>query len=318
MLGFVQAPHPRLPALRALPVPRPRWIGWLGAGCAALLLADTTRAEPEWAEWLVDTEMSGRFDDNANRASASSEQEWDLAFTPRLAGGRAAQLAKYTRLLALLEVGAAIYSREEDLTSIAGGGRLVLLHKFGLGDAPWASLSAAGGYEAVRADQRSGPRYSAGAALGKRFSPRFDARAEYRFSTRFGRDGPRVAPAPGVADDVFDQRAHEIGVEGRFLLTQRLALSGGFDYRRGDFDSNAQDSRFDVLQRRDVEAVALDEAFGGWVYRLEGNAYSPFLRLDLGLSARWSAGLAYRYQYGESGGLDYQNHRAEATVLFRY
>ena len=124
----------------------------------------------------------------------------------------------------------------------------------------------------------------------------------------------------GAPDDVFDQEHHDVTLDGSFLLTDALLLGAGFTYRRGDFDSNAQQSRFEVLAENDVDAVARDEVFGGWVYRSEGNAYAPFARLNYGLTDHWSLALGYRFQLaeGDGSGLRYRNHAVTGTVLFRY
>jgi hypothetical protein len=285
---------------------------------SALLLARPGAAE--WVDWVVDAEVPVRFDSNLNRASLGSEEEWDVSFHPGLEAGRIFQLAERTRLFATARIGGEIYSRAGELDALDGGGRLALLHKFGLGDAPWARLFATGGYRGVRAGRRSGPYADVGIAAGRRLSPRFDAKLEYRFTRRWAGDGPAVTAveAAGLPDDVFDQQQHRVTLDGSFLASERLLLTLGFSYLRGDFDSNAQASRFAVLASSDVEAVASDTVFGGWVYRVFGNAWSPFVGASLGLCDRWSLDLDYRFQYAEGDGLDYRNHVVRGVVLFRY
>ncbi|MGH7342428.1 MAG: hypothetical protein ACREKH_18225, partial [Candidatus Rokuibacteriota bacterium] len=228
------------------------------------------------------------------------------------------QLADRTRLSASGEIAGEIYSRFDRLNAFDGGAGVALLHKFGLGDAPWGRLFAGGGYRDVQDQKRSGPYFELGAVLGKRFSPRLDARLEYRYARRYGGDGPPVADAPLLPDDVFDQQSHWITLEGSFLATEQALLTLGFGYRRGDFDSNARSNRFEILAQDNVDAVAQDTVFGGWVYRILGDGYSPFVRINYGLSRRWSLDLGYRFHYGEGGGLSYQNQGLRLVALFRY
>jgi hypothetical protein len=281
---------------------------------AALLAAAPAGAE--WVEWIADAELDARFDSNLNQALKSSEQEWDLAFLPSLAGGRVYQLAERTRVAASALLAGEIHSRFDELNAAAGEGRVSLSHKLGLGDAPWARAFVGGGYQHVEAAQRRGTRFDVGAELGKRLSPRFDARLSYRYLRRTGQDGPRAVV--GLPDDVFDQQGHEVALEGSFLATERLLVTAGFGYRRGDFDANLRSGRMELITYTKVDAVAQDEVFGGWVYRIEGNGYSPFASLSWALGDRWSLDSGYRFRYAEGRGQSYRNHTASVAVLFRY
>ncbi len=281
----------------------------------ALLLA-ALPARSEWSEWILDAELDVPYTSNLNRARSGSEAEPDVSFRPALTFGRAFQLAARTRMLSTARLGGEIYTRTEDLDAFEADGQLALVHKFGLGDAPWARASLRGGYHYLDIRERSGPRFAIGAEIGKRLSPRLDGRIGYSYDRRFGGDGREVAV--GVGDDVFDQQVHRITVDGRFLVTRRLLFTGGFAYRRGDFDSNVRTGRASLLGRGGVEAVARDRVFGGWVYRIDGNGYAPFVGLSYGLTDRWSLDLGYRFEYGEADALRYRNHVVRGTVLFRY
>jgi opacity protein-like surface antigen len=284
------------------------------AALAALVAA--TPAAAEWVEWIADAQLDTRFASNLNQAAKPSEEEWDLSFQPEVTLGRVYQLAERTRAAATASVTGEIHSRFDALNAAAGEGRASLTHKFGLGDAPWARAFVAGGYQHVEVHQRSGARFTAGAAFGRRFWPRFDVSFSYRYTQRWGNDGPRAVV--GISDDVFDQQDHAIELDGSFLLTQSLQLSAGFAYRRGDFDTNAISNRVAVLAGTSVGAVARDEVFGGWVYRIDGNAYEPHASLGWGFDDHWSIDAGYRFRFAEGHGLSYQDHTVRAAVLFRY
>ncbi len=285
-----------------------------------LLTALPAAAAPslQWSDWQLDAGAETRFDHNLNRAGRRAEEDWDVSYHPAVGLGRALQLDERTRLSARAEVEGAIHSRFDGLHGVEAGLRLSLVHKLGLGPAPWVRLSARGAYRHVQADQRSGPRFALGLLVGKRLTERLDAALGYRFNRHFGENGGTIAAAPGFPNDVFDQQFHEVWLEGRFLVTERLQATAGFQYRRGDFDSNARGNRFDILVENDVEAGALDRVFGGWVYRIDGNGYAPYAGLNYALADRWSLDLRYRFERGEGAGLDYRNHAVRAALLFRY
>jgi hypothetical protein len=273
-------------------------------------------AGAEWVDWIADAQLDARYDSNLNQAARASEEEWDLAFLPTLAFGRVYQLAERTRVAATASIAGEIYSRTDELNTAAGEGRLSLFHKFGRGDAPFARVFVSGGYQHVEVHQRRGPRFSLGAEVGKRLSPRFDARLSYRYGQRWGPGGPRAVV--GLPDDVFDQQSHLIELEGGFLATESLLLRVGFGYQRGDFDTNIIANRGAILAQTKVLAVARDKVFGGWVYRIEGDSYMPFASLGWGFHDRWSFEAGYRFRYTEGHGLDYRNHIARAALMFRY
>lgn len=289
---------------------------WGRAVVALSTLLATTPARGEWVDWIADAELATRFDSNLNQAEKSSEQDWDVSYHPSLTWGRVYQLAERTRVAATTEVAGELYSRFAELDGVAGEGRLALWHKLGLGDAPWVQAFVGGGYHHVDAAQRRGPRFATGFEIGSRLWERFDATLSYRFTRRYGQDGPRVDP--GTPDDVFDQRSHEVALVGSFLASENLLVSAGFGYRRGDFESNAHSNRMAILAQTDVEAVARDSAFGGWVYRVVGNGYAPFASLSYALGDHWSIDAGYRFRYAEGRGLDYRSHGVSASVLFRY
>lgn len=284
------------------------------AALAALLASAPAGAE--WVDWIADAQLDARYDSNVNQAARASEEEWDLAFLPSIAFGRSYQLAERTRVAATASVAGEIYSRTDELNAAAGEGQISLSHKFGLGDAPWARAYVGGGYQHVEVHQRHGPRFTVGAELGKRLSPRFDARLSYRYTQRWGPGGPRAVV--GIPDDVFDQQSHGIELEGGFLATESLLLRVGFGYQRGDFDTNLIANRVGILAQTKVEAVARDKVFGGWVYRIEGNSYVPFASLGWGFHDRWSVDAGYRFRYTEGHGLSYRNHSVRAALMFRY
>ena len=145
----------------------------LRAALAVLLLAAQARAE--WTDWVLDADLAANYESNVNRASDRSEEEWDAAF--RLSGqvGRFYQIAERTRLIVAAEVAGEHYADFDDLDAFEAGGQLALLHKLGVGDAPWLRGFASGGHREVRDGERSGQQFAVGLAA---------ASASRRASTR--------------------------------------------------------------------------------------------------------------------------------------
>jgi hypothetical protein len=282
---------------------------------AAPLLAPSP-ASAEWTDWIGEAELDFGFDSNLNNAVFDSEEEYDLIWRPEARVGRVYQLEGNTRLQVAAVIRGEIHHRWTRDNSVAGEGQLAVMHKFGVGDAPWGKVFFNGGYEGVRDSERGGGRLQTGLQIGKRFSPRFDASLGYEFTARWGDDGAMLAIPTNL--DVWDQKDHNVSIDGRFLVTENLTASAGYEFRHGDLYANAQSNRMAVMMAGDVKAVAMDRIFGGWAYRVNGNAHTPFARLNYRINDHWAIDATYEYRYAESRKLDYQNHRAQLAVLFRY
>lgn len=124
---------------------------------------------------------------------------------------------------------------------------------------------------------------------------------------------------PTISRNVWDQQFHLISAVGNFLVTRELLATVGFTFRTGEFDSACTPMNVGtVLAKGNVKAIALDPVFGGCAYRLEGEAYSPFINLSYGFLDHFSVNASYRYMYGDAQRLNYDNHVGKLTVVFRY
>jgi len=273
-------------------------------------------AGAEWVDWLLDADLSAQIETNANRASVGSEEEVDASFLPRARVGRAFQLSSFTRAELSARVRGRLHAEFAELHAVDVDGEAALVHKLGLGAAPRLRAFARGGYRGVRASERSGPRLAVGAEVDHRFSPRLSGGLRYAYHRRFAGGGPEAVA--GIDEDVFDQQRHELTADASFAATRRLLAWASLSLHRGDFDSNARDRRFRILEGTDVDAVARDTVFGGWIYRVDGYGVAPSAGLGLALSRRWSLDASYRFEWWDGDGLDYRNHAATLALLFRY
>lgn len=285
-------------------------------GLVLLVGLGPATAGAEWADWLLDADVAAQLESNANRASVASEEEWDVSFLPRARAGRAFQLSSFTRAELSARVRGRLHVEFAELHAFDVDAEASLVHKLWIGAAPRLRAFARAGYRAVRASERSGPRLAAGAGVDHRFSPRLSGGIRYAYHRRFAGGGPEAVA--GVDEDVFDQQRHELTADASFAVTRRLLAWGSLSLHRGDFDSNARDRRFRILDRNDVDAVARDTVFGGWIYRVDGYGVAPSAGLGVALSRRWSLDASYRFEWWDGDGLEYRNHAATLALLFRY
>ena len=101
----------------------------------------------------------------------------------------------------------------------------------------------------------------------------------------------------------------------------QLVLGASYSYRDGEFDSACTPGNVAKVIAREgsnMKAIAVDDIFGGCVYRLEGHAHTGELHLNYGLGNRFSVDLGYRYVWGQARELIYRSNVASVAVLFRY
>jgi len=285
---------------------------------AALLLASPAGAE--WVEWIADAGLAFEWDDNVNRSAFDADEVSDFRWRPAVRGGRIYQLTDHTRLSFAAELEGALYHDWDGLNHFRAGGTAAVLHKFGTGpNVPTLRFHGTVGYLGISDHERSSVLYEAGIQLSKRFSPRFDAAIDVLYSDRDGRNGTVVVPTLGT--DVWDQANVEVGAVGNFLITPQILASVGYRYRDGEFDSACTPGNVATVFAREgsnVEAIAIDDVFGGCVYRLDGHMHGALVNLSYGLSDHLSVDLGYRFQHGKARSLAYDTNIVTLSLLFRY
>ena len=290
-----------------------RILGTLALG----ILVGPICASAEWADWIAEGDVAFQYESNLNFSPFGGDEEDDFWWRFGTRGGRFFQLTDLTRASVEGNLAGEVYHEFDDLNAVDVGGTLAVSHKFGVGDKPWARLAVFGGYKDLREDDRSGARLEVDLAAGKRFSPRFDASLRYRFTSRWGGNGPTAVPT--LSTNVWDQQYHLISAAGNFLVTRALLATLGFTFRTGEFDSACTPQNVGtVLSWGNVKAIALDPVFGGCAYRLRGEAYSPFVNLSYGITHHLSVNASYRFMHGDAQRLDYDNHIGKLTLVLRY
>jgi hypothetical protein len=289
--------------------------------CLAVIavLAGAMPAAAEWVDWIADVAVPFEYTDNLNVSAFESDREDDFLWLPTAFLGRVYQLTDRTRVSITAGAEGRVYHRFDRLNGALPGGRLSAVHKFGVGDAPWFRVSFFGGYLSLVEDDRSGANFDLDARFGKRFSPRFDANVGYVYTNRDGGNGPVAVPTIGT--NVFDQERHGFSVAGNYLLTNALLLSAKYKFGSGDFDSACTVGNVgEVLAREgsNVRAIALDQVFGGCVYRLRGESHALAVHLNHGIGDHFSVDLGYRFISGQGRSLDYWVNTAAVTLLYAF
>jgi hypothetical protein len=296
--------------------------GWpLRAALAVLLaLAPAGRSSAEWVDWIAEASSGFEYDSNLNFSAFGADEESDFAWRIGGRAGRVFQVSETTRLSLAAFFESALQLRFDELNRVRVGGEAAITHKLGVGpDRPVLRMSHFVGWLEVADDVRSSFLYEADVDVSKRFGPRLDGSLFARFELRDGRRGKTLLPTKG--SDVWDQRNWELGIRTHYLLRDALLLSAGYRYRRGEFDSFCTTENVDraiMWEGGNLKAIAVDDVFGGCVYRLGGDVHAGSLNLNYGLGRRFSVDLGYELRRGQGRVLVYWSHIVSLSLLFRY
>ncbi len=296
-----------------------------------LLLSSASQAEMEWGEWILDPSLQWQYQDNLNYSAFSEDELSDNLLQLEIITGRILQLTDFTRARFTVGVQTSFYQDFDDLNNSSVTAGVSVQHKFGTGlEKPWVrpelfytyanysdSIRSDSLLQGGTADLRTGDTLTVGIMAGKRVNDRLDINASVHYHDRDGRSGPVVAP--GISTDVFDQQGWTLGLNGNYLLTSRWLLSAGYKYYNGDMDSSCTpDNVGKVFENATVNAITLDNVFGGCVYKLDGRANMLSLDLGYAIGQHSSLNLGVRYQAGSADDLDYSNTSVQASYMYSY
>ncbi|MFZ5494530.1 MAG: hypothetical protein ACOZE5_04230 [Verrucomicrobiota bacterium] len=206
----------------------------LGLLCVAGLLLTAARAQSaaptsNWLERLHLTATGAASAiNNLSRTSHEPTRQDAETYELSLASTHARQLAPNILLVATGEAGSLTVPAYELTDSLRFTGRLALQRKFGLGpQAPVLQFSAGATYKAARFGGDRGWTTEAGVQLAKRVRPnlRLAARADWL--------------EHDARSATFDLNQHSFGLDARWDLNDRWALSGSAARLSGDIVANA-------------------------------------------------------------------------------
>lgn len=293
---------------------------WESALAALALLLTAPAARAEWVDWIAEASSGFEFSDNLNRSAFRDDTVSDFSWTATGRAGRVFQASEKTRISLAAEFASAVQFRWTGYDRVRGSGEVAVLHKFGVGpDIPVLRVFGRAGYLAVDDGDRSGGVYETGFSLSKRVSPRLDGDLFFSYQNRDGGNGTTVVPT--LPTNVWDQENFEVGFNTHYLMWPNILASVGYAYRDGEFDSSCTPGNVGKVFTREgsnVKAIAVNNIFGGCVYRLGGHTHQFSANLNYGLGDHFSVDLGYKFQQGQADVLIYRTNIVTLSVLYRY
>jgi hypothetical protein len=286
----------------------------------AAVLCSPLPAQAEWTEWIAEGDARYASYDNINYSAYDSDRLSDRALVIAATGGRYHQLTGATRLRLTADVEAGKYDKYDKLDYTSLGATAAITHKLGLGtQAPWVRGQFSAAKLNVNSDMRDSTIYEAGIRTGKRFTPQFDGQAGLTYRSRDGKNGPVSNPA--YATDVFDQQSVTLSLEGGYALTENAALTFGYSYRDGEFDSactTANIAQAQAAEGSNMKTLASEDAYNVpmCVYKLEGKTHIYALNLSFALGRTTSLRLGLERHDVQGEALGYENTIARIAFVY--
>jgi hypothetical protein len=266
------------------------------------------------ADDILDVQAGALYDSNLTRAQLEGDVKEDTALQAALAWGRFVPLADGLTMRATLDAAGEIYPRYSGLNNLALGGSVGVRRKFGLGAlAPWVGVSGSVARLEYQNSVRTGWRYQVGVGAGKRLTDDLRVETTYLYEHRTADENNPVVP--GISGAVWDLQGHQAGLSGEYSLNDRLSLTAGFDYRRGDVASTTL-RNFTIFVNS--TAIALDPVFGPDTvgYRIFAITRAWRMGMSFALGPSNSINLvAERWISRAQGGLDYYNTLIGASCV---
>jgi hypothetical protein len=240
------------------------------------------------AQWTLDAELAGVYDDNVSRAQRPSDILEDRALTLRGALGRVFAVAEGDLSLRG-EARGARYDNFSGLDHAALGIGADWRRKLGLGlTAPWLAIDGTLFREDYSEQVRDGRRGALSLALGKRFDERFEASVTANYDRRSQRGD---FPTTQLSGRPFSLQGRSLSLKASYALGERALVFASAGTRRGDVVSS---TRRNLQIFRESAAIANDPALGPdfIAYKLTGArtiSYSVGLSWALGRRAALEA-----------------------------
>jgi len=282
----------------------------------AFSFSTTQLVHAEWVEFINDASIHVTHSDNINTSAFSADSESDTSISPAYTFGRFYQVNDLTRLRLALDLSADYYDEFSKFDSTDIKGSAMLLHKFGVGfKKPWIRGHASIGRKETKIDWRDSDLLEIGLASGRRFGERLSGKLGVKFNKRDGGSG--VIAVPGKPSNVADMESTSLSFDLDYLLNERSQISAGFTHRNGDFDSACTvENVAIVLENENVDAITLDDVFGGCAYRLDGSSNALKLQYSYALGRHSSLNVGYEVREGKADVLEYDTALWNASFMY--
>ncbi|MBF0564142.1 MAG: hypothetical protein HQK89_02755 [Nitrospirae bacterium] len=275
-------------------------------------------AGAEWAEWIIDANVTGMHRDNINWAYGPGEKYRDYILNPHFSVGRYYQLAENTRAALTVNAQGEFYKVYPRLNCVTTGTSLSITQKLGYGArVPWLGLEGTIDYLDSSDDNRKSWLSTIAFSAGERFSERVDAVLRYAYSYRNGKDLPSAQP--GASGKVFNMESHKVSVNVNTLITQKLLLSTGYAFRYGDINST-MDEDYIPFKKSHTEAVIIDNVYNDTdaTFKLRANVNEIFVNAGYALGDHSSINLGYTWVNGHSYNWIYHENVLQASFMYSF
>ena len=258
------------------------------------------------------------YDNNLSRALSASDIVSDTALNLAASGGFHFALGERDAAALTGDLRAAQFREFHGMNSVALGGTASWSRKFGLGAfVPWTKVSASFAGERYGENVRDGLRTNVTLRAGQRLSERLELSGGGSFERyRASNVGNGFL---GLSGDAFSLEGRRVFARADYALNDRWAAFAGVGARSGDVTASTR-RNLEILEYSN--AVTPDPAFGSdyIAYRLSGTTtWDFFAGASLAISDYSSVNLAVtRAITYASGGLEYQNTRINASIIFNY
>lgn len=282
----------------------------------AFSFSSTQFVHAEWVEFINDASINIIHSDNINTSAFSADAESDTSINPAYTFGRFYQVNDLTRLRLALDLSADYFDDFNKFDSTEIKGSAMLLHKFGVGfKKPWVRGHVSVGLKETEIDWRDSDLLEVGIASGKRFNERLSGKVGVKFNKREGGSG--VIAVPGKPSNVADIESTSLSFDIDYLLSERSQISAGFTHRNGDFDSACTvENVAIVLENENVDAITLDDVFGGCAYRLNGSSNALKLQYSYALGRHSSLNVGYEVREGKADVLEYDTALWNTSFMY--
>jgi hypothetical protein len=268
------------------------------------------------AEWLIDSEVQWRHENNVGDAASDSDVVGDSITAATLSASRFFLSTTGYSMNVGAELDGERYDRLQGLSNASLGGVASLRKKWGLGAyAPWARLNGSIGRTEYQDSYRNASVYRAGVSAGRRLDERWNVSMEWSYEKR---KASAAEEEPGVSADAFSQTSHTFDLNAHYTATETVVFNATIIYRHGDMTSTVLDEDTSIAGAR---AQADDHAFGpeAYAYRLLANTWGFRASLSYAPTPHHSFSVGFtRYDSHAGGGVTYTKSTPAISWDYRF
>lgn len=283
-----------------------------------LTMLNVQADEGQWVEWIADFNASYSQFNNLNLSAFSDDAQDDQRLHVGGEFGRYYQFDGRSRMHLSAKAEASRFQDFDGMNNLSYGLGMGFRHKFGLGlFVPYIQANVAYSKQNYDTSAWDSDLFSTSLSLGKHWTDRLTLSTSVHWQKLDGKKGPTIEPA--LSAEPFDQHYWWAAVAADYVLAQDWLISADYSRRQGDFHSACTVGNVaTVLTTMQVEAITLDDIFGGCVYRLNAKANIFSAQLSYAINAHTGINANVKYFDGSAGELDYHGSQLQLNYSYRY